>query len=224
MSSSFTLDEQPYAWISDLMSGFAHPWFLCGGLAVDAWLGRTARQHGDLDIVVFHEDQPAIHRHLAGWNTVADAPNDTTPAADRPQWDGRPMDEHHRWTWPETPAHIHARPNKEQAAAPGAPRELEVMIIERSGPQWLLYLQPRLARPIRECVRPSVRAIATVVPEVLMFYKATAYWGDPRYPRAHDESDFFALAPMLVEAQRAWLAQAISQFVPDHPWLPRLNT
>jgi hypothetical protein len=154
---------------------------------------------------------------------VADAPTDTTPAAERPQWDGRPMDPGHRWAWPQTPPHIHARPNAEQAAAPGAPRELEVMIIERSGFDWLLYLQPRLGRPIGECVRPSVRGIATVVPEVLMLYKATAYWGDPRYPRPHDEADFGALLPLLREGERGWLAEAILQFVPDHPWLARLQ-
>jgi hypothetical protein len=205
------------------MSTFERPWFLCGGWAVDSWLGRQTRDHGDLDIVVFHEDQRTLHKHLAGWNVVADAPNDTTPAAERPPWDGQPMDPDHRWRWPETPPHIHARPNAEQAAEPGAPRELEVMIIERSGPDWLLYVQPRLARPVSLCVRPSIGGIAAVVPEVLMLYKATAYWGDPKYPRSHDESDFFALAAMLGEAERAWLAEATSQFVPNHPWLPRLT-
>lgn len=206
------------------MSTFDRPWFLCGGWAVDSWLGQQTRDHGDLDIVVFHEDQRALHKHLAGWNVVADAPNDTTPAADRPPWDGQPMDPDHRWRWPETPAHIHARPNAEQAAEPGAPRELEVMIIERSGPDWLLYVQPRLARPVAACVRPSIGGVATVVPEVLMFYKATAYHGDPKYPRPHDEADFVALLPALSIEARDWLRQAIPVVMPDHPWLPQLGS
>ena len=80
----------------DLLAGLGRPWFLCGGWASDAWLGRQTREHGDVDIAVLHHDQRAIFEHLAGWALVAHDPNvaDNTTES----WNGRHLD---------LPAHIH---------------------------------------------------------------------------------------------------------------------
>jgi hypothetical protein len=216
------------------MSGFRPAWFLCGGWAVDAWLGRQTREHGDVDITVFHDDQRAIFDQLAGWHMIADdIEPDTSP--DRPPWDGQVLDPEHRWTWPKTPAHIHARPAGEANLAaltawtnPPYSKatddfNLEVMINERAGSDWLVNPEPRIARPIELCVRESPAGLPTAVPEVLMFFKATAYWGGGKYPRAADEADFLALLPHLAEEGRQWLRNAISRLVPEHPWLPQLS-
>jgi hypothetical protein len=46
------------------MSSFPAPWALCGGWAIDAWLGRQTREHGDVDVSVFLQDQRALFEHL----------------------------------------------------------------------------------------------------------------------------------------------------------------
>src|SRR5262245_30920957 len=79
-----------------LMASFPRPWGLCGGWAVDAWLGRVTRDHRDLDLALFAEDQGALFQHLRGWRMVGhDEPDDEH---DDP-WDGRPLG---------VSAHIHA--------------------------------------------------------------------------------------------------------------------
>lgn len=214
--------EQPFAWIAGLMSSFNRPWFVCGGWAVDAWLGQVTRQHGDLDITVFQDDQRALFDHLAGWNLIAHDPN--VPGASTEPWDGRILD---------LPAHIHARPggarNRELVEAwvrsPGSQsrdgQDLEIILNERHADAWLLSREPRVSLPFDSAVLTALEA-PVAAPETLMFFKATAYRGVPGYPRAHDEADFRALAPLLSVERRAWLRDAIILIDPAHPWLDQL--
>src|SRR5690349_1747396 len=56
-------------YVRDLLTGFGPSWSLCRGWAGDAWLGRQTRDHGDVDIAVFHRDQRAIFEHFRGLGT-----------------------------------------------------------------------------------------------------------------------------------------------------------
>src|SRR5947209_1647367 len=85
--------------VAGLMSTFLAGWFLCGGWAVDAWLGREARPHGDIDVSVFRDDLPAVFRHFSGWDLIAHDP--LVADATTEPWNGRML---------EVPAHIHATP------------------------------------------------------------------------------------------------------------------
>jgi hypothetical protein len=194
------------------MSSFRPTWFLCGGWAVDAWLGRQTREHGDLDITVFHDDQRAIFEHLAGWRLVA---HDTTGAAHDELWDGRPLG----YLEPGTrnaPAHLHA-------THPDFDFKLEVLVNERSANEWLLSREPQASLPMDRSFRHSPAGLATAVPEILMFFKATAYRGVEGYPRPRDLADFLALVPLLPPEDLGWLRQSISALHPAHPWLPQVT-
>jgi len=193
--------------VADLMSAFRPKWSLCGGWAVDAWLGRQTRDHADIDIAVFQDDQHAIFDHLAGWQLIA---HDNHVAPDSIEsWDGRRLD---------LPAHIHARSHDGF--------NLEVLLNERSGRDWIFSREPRITMPLRRCAQQSAWGLPTVVPEVVLFYKAhPPAWRDISRPglRPHDELDFLALLPHLTEKQRYWLWEAISLVHPGHPWLTQLS-
>jgi hypothetical protein len=58
------------------------------------------------------------------------------------------------------------------------------------------------------------------VPELLLFHKATAYFGTKDgEDRPQDEADFRALLPKLAEPERQWLREAVLTLQPSHPWL-----
>jgi len=203
------------------MSTFNHPWSVCGGWAVDAWLGRQTRDHQDFDITVFHDDQRALFEHLAGWRLVAHGPNVEGNPTDL--WDGRQLD---------LPAHIHARPGGDAnlkalldgISSPGSRDpdglDLEFILNERRDGEWLLSDGPGVSLPLDQAVRRSPAGLPTAVPRVLMYFKATAYWGTPGYPRRHDLDDFRALIPLLSPEDMDWLQRSLAAFV--HPWLTHL--
>src|SRR5688572_26931537 len=57
-------DFAPVAAVADLMRGFPHPWWVAGGWAIDLFVGRVTREHGDIEIGVFRDTQAALHEHL----------------------------------------------------------------------------------------------------------------------------------------------------------------
>ena len=200
---------EPVAPIAELMSVFRAPWALCGGWAVDAWLGRQTRDHADVDISVFIQDQRALFDHLAGWQLVAHDPH--VDGGTSEPWDGRSLD---------LPAHIHGRsPHRDRLPDglddPLADFELDIQINERSDLDWIFNREPPIVMPVSRCVRQSAWGLPTVAPEVLLFYKA----GDLR---RRDKRDFLALLPHLTDEQRDWLRNAIS--LVGHPWLAQLST
>ena len=223
MSTSVT--DQPtnhvpeaVAGVADLMSTYQPTWALCGGWAVDAWLSRQTRDHPDVDIAVFHDDQGALFDHLAGWQLVAH----DLDATHQP-WDGRHL---------ELPNHIEARLDADERLTDrlDAPAQqgfgLDIQLNERSGQDWIFSREPHISLPLRLSVRQSGWGLPTVCQEVLLFYKATAYFGVEELKkggRSQDEPDFLALRSHLTGKQRHWLRAAISLVHPDHSWLSHLS-
>lgn len=205
------------------MSGFERPWALCGGWAVDSWLGRVTRPHGDIDITVFEDDQRALFDYLTGWNLVA---HDAVEPEATTQWTGRTLT---------LPAHLHARePGAENAelvrlwvtppyTQAKDDRDFEFIVNERSGDAWLLHPEPKVALAHSDCVRDSPWGVQAFAPEVIAFFKATAYFGHKKlWARPHDITDFEELVALLDNERRAWLRDSIAALHPGHPWLPDL--
>jgi hypothetical protein len=188
---------RPLVRVSDLLAAFPAEWFLCGGWAVDAWLGRQTREHPDVDIALFQEDQRAIFDLLAGWQLIAhdiSVESDSTEA-----WDGHEL---------QLPAHIHARSYDDF--------NIEILLNKRSDRDWILSEVPLITMPLHRCADRCSWNLPALVAEILLFYKAEDI-------RPHDEADFRALRPQLSSGRIRWLAEAISRLHPGHPWLTHLH-
>lgn len=213
---------QPVADAARFMSSFERPWALCGGWAVDAWLGRVTRSHLDVDITLFVEDAPALLAGLPGWHFVA---HDELEPLATTSWDGRAL---------ELPAHIHARPpgsrNLEiltrwvtppghQAGEDGLDYDFELN--EREGGACVLSRDPRIEIPMAGLFRHSPWGVPALAPEVIAYYKATAYYRERGgKERPHDLPDFEAMAALLDASSRRWLHAAITSRFAGHQWLP----
>ncbi len=92
--------------------------------------------------------------------------------------------------------------------------EYDIQLAAHSGDDWVISRNPLIALPVSRCVRRSVWGLPTLVPEVLLFYKA-------RGLRRRDKLDLLALLPHLAGEQRDWLRKAIS--LVGHPWLAELS-
>ena len=188
---------EPVQAVADSLRHFTGIWSLCGGWAVDAWIGRQTREHLDVDVAMFLDDQERIWNELRDWQLVA---HDTPDAAHKDRWDG------HQLAYP---AHLHADADD---------RKREIQVNERAANDWILSRSPDVRLPATRFALDSHWNVPTMAPEAILFYK-----GAESQRRPHDEQDFETLRPVLDADQRAWLADALTRIDERHRWLPRLR-
>jgi len=170
------------------MAAYTGTWALCGGWAIDSWLGRVTRPHEDLDIAVFLDEQRLFYDELAAdWRLVA---HETDDAEHQDPWDGHAL---------APAAHVHADSN----LAPR--RELHVNERNRGEGTWLLrrFNGATATLPLPRFGLESPLGLPTLAPEALLFYKLS---GEPR-PR--DARDVELLMPRLEGREREWLDLAL---------------
>lgn len=184
--------------VIQLMAGFERRWWFAGGYALEAFAGRSWRDHDDIDLCVFREDAPALREHLAAWSPhAADPPGHLRPW---PPGEILPASVHDIWV----------------RADDDGPWRFQVMIDEsfdagEDGRAWIYRRDPRIAR--RESTLTFAREGARwLAPEVQLLYKAKGL-------RRKDEHDFAEVLPLLEGAQTIWLRGALHL---AHPWLARL--
>jgi hypothetical protein len=178
------------------MRGFRAPWCVAGGWALDLFLGRATRPHGDLDLALFRDDQARLREHLAGWSfrKVAGGRVVDWPAGE--------------WLLP--PVHeVYASPPG------GSAPELELLLNEREGGEWVFRRDPRVRCPADRVIVRAAAGLPVLCPAVVLLYKA-------KHLRPQDERDFAAARDGLGRARREWLRAALEQVHAGHPWLARL--
>jgi hypothetical protein len=177
------------------MRGYARPWWIGGGWALDLFLGRETRTHADLDVVVFRADQEHAFAFFGGWDLRVAYEGAFTP------WRGERL---------ELPVHtVWAR------SSPDGPWELELFLMESDGSRWQFRRDPSITLELAR-VGLERDGVPYLAPEIALLYKA-------KEPRPHDEADFAAVVGELPVERREWLASALRSQDASHPWLPRLT-
>ena len=177
--------------VATLFAGVGEPWWLAGGWAVELAVGRSFRPHGDTDVLVLRPSVPAVQEHLAGWDLHAADP----PGTLRPWPPGEVLsDEIHDMFCRRTP---------------DSPWSFQFMVDAVDGDDWVFRRDPRIRRPVASLAGPASRpGLPVLAPEVQLLYKSGAGREPDRRPK--DEADFDAALPVLSDAQRQWLADAVA--------------
>lgn len=169
-------------------------WGLAGGHAIEQFLGKAIREHGDIDIVVFRDEQLLLQRWLAGWQLYAADP----PEGLRPWKENEylPFGIHDIW------GHQHVA----QAW------HLQIMLSEVEGNEWFSRQSPLIRGP-RSDLLVAYHDIPCVRVEVQLLYKA-------RHHLPKDEQDFQACLPLLSTEAKQWLRDNIRMLYPEgNKWL-----
>ncbi len=183
--------------VAELFAGAPFAWGLAGGYAVEQFVGRPFRAHGDIDIVVFRDEQLLVQRWLQGWRLFAADP----PGRLRPWGEGEELryGTHDVWA---VRADVDAW-------------QLQLMLLETVGDEWFSRRDQRV-RGRRSDLIVRYGGLPCLRVEVQLFYKA-------KQPRPKDEQDFEACLPLLDSGARAWLRDQISlAYSAQHPWLSQL--
>ncbi len=197
---------EPYRWdalspegVRTLFDGFGAPWWIAGGWAIDLFLGRQTREHGDIDVAVLRGDQQRLQEHLAPWDVHVAHDGELTPWA-AGDWLVAP-----RWQfW--------VRRDADAAWA------FEVFLEDSCDGEWLFRRDASIALPLERFGAVSTEGIPIIAPEIALLYKAAT-----RAPEERNAQDFDAAAPALDAGARAWLRGAVGALYPGHAWLPRLT-
>jgi Aminoglycoside-2''-adenylyltransferase len=173
------------------------PWWIAGGWALDLYLGKQSRAHGDLDVGVLRRDIATILAALSSWEIFEanDGALTRLGAGEAP----RPM-VHSLWCRP----------------VGTTLWTFEMMLDESVDDDWCYRRDASIRQPLSKVVRWNPSGIPYLAPEIELLYKARSF-------RPRDEADFELIAPRLDATARAWLVDSLARSVTGHPWISALG-
>lgn len=179
-----------------LFDGYPGVWWIAGGWALEAFTG-VRRAHGDIDPGILRDELPLLLAHLDGrldvWAAFSGA---LKPIG---------LD---TTVLPDGCGQVWTR------ADGASPWEYDIVLGPGSAHEWRYRRDPQVRMPMIDALweRDGIRYLQ---PEIQLLYKAKGR-------RQKDEADFDATLPFLDPARRAWLARALEDTLPGHPWSARL--
>lgn len=173
--------------------------WVAGGWALDLFHGRRTREHEDTDILIRREDQRKLFDAFPGWEVFR------THAPGLGLWKGDP--------------YLDRTTNAWMRESIDSPWGLEVMFLDVRDGEWIYRRNGAVRGRIEDMGLVTADGIPYLRPEIQLLYK-----GGSSARRNKDDGDLAAILPILPEASRAWLANALrTQFPGGHDWLARLE-
>jgi hypothetical protein len=183
--------------IAGLLGGYTIPWWIAGGWAIDLFVGRTTREHDDLDIEIPRDGLIELATLLDGWEMRLAHGGNLYPW--RP---GEPIPDEINGLW--------CRPG------PGSPWRFQILLARIHGDTWRFRRDPRITRSVDDLGFRTSNGWPVITPEIQLLYKAV-------HTRPKDHLDLEKALPLMSRRQRDWLASALRTWNADHPWLARFS-
>ena len=184
--------------VGALLGDLRCEWYVCGGWALDLFLGRVTREHKDVDVAVARRDQLEVQGYLRrrGWKLEKAADGRLSP------WEeGEEL---------RLPLHgVWCRKERHD------PDFFELLLNEIDDETFRFRRDPTVTLPRARMSFESTAGLRVLAPEVVLLYKSNS-------PGEHGE-DFHNAAPALSEEARAWLRGALDRVSPGHQWARELE-
>jgi hypothetical protein len=181
-------------------SGYRGDWWVVGGWAIEAFTG-VARNHEDIDVAVLRCDVVAVCTHLERrfhlWSNQEGTFRFLDPDAGEE-------------ALPDGFFQIWLRKNA------FSPWVADLLVQPGQPGTWVNRRQASMVLPLEEATWVSPDNVRYQNPEGVLLFKAT-------HLRDKDQADFDVSLPMLSATQRSWLRTALTQTLPEHPWIRRLG-
>lgn len=199
-------ESEPYHWeayglekMLELMEGFDCPWCIAGGYAIELFVGKSFRQHGDIDIFLFREDQLEIQRHFQDWDMQRAA----LPGLK--VWEkGEFLQGKIRDIW--------------VREKPGSPWRFQLMLNDQRDGEWIFKRNPAIRGTLEQLILYTPTAIPYLAPEIQLLYKAKSEILEK------DRLDAEQAIPLMSTKQLLLLKEWLCiQFPEGHDWLKKIN-
>jgi len=185
--------------VVELLSGLSVPWWIAGGQAIDLFIGRETRSHGDTDVLIRRDDQLEVQAYLSGWDL-----HKTQQPGLKPwpigEFQVRPVND------------IWCRRTED------SPWQLQLVLLDTDGDQWVFRRDPGIRGAIDALGRLTSTGVPYVAPEIQLLYKAKSETIEK------DEADFQVAVPLMQDSACAWLLECLEKRFPDgHAWIEQLK-
>lgn len=197
---------------------------ICGGSAIDLFVGHKTRPHKDLDVAVYWDDRDAIVRYMLdqGWDVYepcgGEVLHKTCDVRGQRRvksniWCVRPGNPHYRFVEQGQGMYTVHFDDSEQSELDF----IELLFNHRKDGFFLYARDQEIKLALNRAVLWH-GDIPCLAPELVLLYKSTAV-SNPDY-----QVDFDNAAPKMDQEQMAWLEQSLTHMYPDgHRWLEQAN-
>jgi uncharacterized protein CbrC (UPF0167 family) len=177
------------------LDGIAAPWCVAAGWALDLFLGRQTREHGDIEIAIPAASFPEVRGRFPGY--IFDGAGSGRIWAD---------------ATPDVLAAVHQTWLRDPATGNYL---VDVFREPHEGDTWICRRDETIRLPYRDIIHRTRDGIPYLAPELVLLFKA-------KHAREKDQADFGATVPHMTAAQRETLAGLLARVHPGHPWLADL--
>jgi hypothetical protein len=210
-----------------LLANNGFDWYVCGGVAIDVYLGKQTRIHKDLDIAVFREDRNSIIALMlaTGWRVFEACGGGVIHELFDKQ---QPFEKRNLFCFTSNENRCRLEPlgndrykfsleKKEQKGF----TYIEFLFNQRDDKNFYLPGDANLKRELNKALLKSNEGVPYLAPEIVLFYKSSYLEYSPdTFDHYHD---FDLTLPFLDEEQKQWLRDALEkEFANEHVWLQRL--
>lgn len=179
--------------VKQIFANAPFAWGVAGGCAIEQFVGTPIREHSDVDIVVYRDNQIQVQQWLTDWHLYAADP----PGRLRP-WitnEYLPLGIHDIWCHQ---MNVHAW-------------QLQIMLAEVEGDRWFSR-RNRLIQGQRDELFAIYNGTPCIRVEVQLLFKA-------QNSRPKDNLDFKACWPLMSTSAKEWLADRLRLSFPEgHLW------
>lgn len=193
---------------------------ICGGHAIDLFLGYKTRPHKDLDVAVFWDDRDRIIRKMLddGWDLyepIGSAYLHKINSIEEQKrlraniWCLRPNNQHYKFTEHEKDMYAVDFDGSEQIEF----NYVELLFNKHQNGDFLFSRNSDIRMKLDSAII-EVGNLPILAPEVVLLYKSSAA-NEPDY-----QLDYSAALPRLSEDQSVWLKKALIIMYPEgHMWI-----
>jgi hypothetical protein len=185
--------------INEVFTSIPAIWGIAGGWAIDLHLGKVSREHNDIDVVFFREEQQVFYNLLKkNWMLYKAYDRKLIP------WEEGGYLELTKDVW--------VSKNED------SPWAFQIMIIDCDNNDWV-YGREKSIRKAKEKIFLKTReGIPYLKPELQLLYK-----GGSSKVREKDLIDFHTILPLLSVTEKEWLKESlVKQFTGNHSWFKYL--
>jgi hypothetical protein len=180
-----------------LMRGANIRWWIVGGWAVDAFIGKP-REHEDIDVSFFRADLPLVLEHLAPTYCVWSNYSGTLRPLRKPE----DLLEGSRQLWVRRDGY--------------SPWLFDLAMNPHDGDTWISARHEKIRMPFEQATYVAADGIRYLQPEIVLWMKA-------HRDRSIDERDIAEVLPLLEPRQVDWLRTTMKSTHPDHRWMNLLG-